>query len=127
MSVAAVSLLAQVIPALLVAGLLGPLFLGFQIEWPERFLYASQIVTVVLAEGVCLYYAVLNEPMPAPWAWVVLLACMYLLLGIVSGVIVWARKTDQERSDLTKTKNKNAKANSRRGRRRGTGRIGDKQ
>lgn len=52
MTVASAALMAQAIPALLVAGLLGPLVLGFKIEWPERFLFASQVISIVAAEAV---------------------------------------------------------------------------
>ncbi|MET3370646.1 UNVERIFIED_CONTAM: hypothetical protein ABIE34_003923 [Jeotgalibacillus campisalis] len=98
------SLMAQVIPALLVAGLLGPLLLGFRVEWPERFYFASQVIVVVIAEGACLYYSVKNEDMNPIWAALVGLATFHLLSGIVFSVLVWARKTDKEKAQLAESR-----------------------
>lgn len=109
MTPASASLLAQVIPALLVAGLLGPLFLGFRVQWPERFYFASQVITVVIAEGACLYYSVSNEAMPNVWAGLVGVATLHLLSGIVFTVLVWARKTDEEKAELAKSRAANPK------------------
>lgn len=109
MTPASASLMAQVIPALLVAGLLGPLLLGFSVHWPERFYFASQVITVVIAEGACLYYSVSNEVMPNVWAGLVGLASLHLLFGIVFTVLVWARKTDKEKAELVKSRATNPK------------------
>lgn len=114
MTVAAAVLLAQVIPALLVAGLLGPLILGFRMQQPERFFFASQVITVVIAEAACLYYAALNEPMPPVWAAMVILACTYLLMGIIFTVSVWAKRTEAERSEEIKAKSEKAQRRKRR-------------
>jgi hypothetical protein len=96
--------MAQVIPALLVAGLLGPLFLGFRVEWPERFYFASQVIIVVIAEGACLYYSVSNEDMPKIGAGLVGLATLHLLSGIAFTVLVWARKTEKEKAELAESR-----------------------
>lgn len=104
MTAASAGLMAQVIPALLVAGLLGPLLLGFEVQWPERFLYATQVIFVVAAEAACLYYAVYEQAVPELVVSLIQLAVMYLLLGIVSSVIVWARKSPREKADLAASK-----------------------
>jgi hypothetical protein len=50
---------------LLVVGLLGPLFLDWKLAQPERIYFASQTLSVLLAEGVLRYSVINDEPLPA--------------------------------------------------------------
>ncbi|MFJ4210723.1 hypothetical protein ACIPY2_19885 [Paenarthrobacter sp. NPDC089675] len=77
-------------------------------QQPERFYFATQVTTVVIAEAACLYYAVLNEPMPPVWSAIVVLACMYLLIGIIFTVAAWAKRTEAEKSEEIRAKEEKA-------------------
>lgn len=99
MSFNAATTFAVVLPALLVIGLLGPLLAGWKIERPERGFFASQTVFVVIAEGILLYYIAAGKAVPAGIMIPILFAVLYALLGIVFFVLVWAKRTPEERAE----------------------------
>ena len=100
MTVAAAATFAQVIPALLVAGLLGPLLLsGFKVQYPERGLFASYVTGALIAEAVCLWSVGTDSPLPTGMRYVVFLGTGFTVFGILIFVGVYARKTAAEKSE----------------------------
>ncbi|PPG81739.1 hypothetical protein C5C52_07930 [Rathayibacter sp. AY1E5] len=97
MSFEAAVAMAQILPALLVAGVLGPMLLGWGIESPERFYFAGQTVIVAMVEGVLIWYIMRDEPLPEAGMVFVGTAAVAALSGIVFVAIQWARRTREER------------------------------
>lgn len=96
--------LAQVIPALLVAGILGPLLSAYRADSTDRKVMASYVGVAVLAEAICLFGAVFEVPIQ-PWAvLIVLAALLYSLLGIMTYPLHWARRTDEEQKLLAEAR-----------------------
>ena len=98
------AILAQVLPALLVAGLLGPLLSGTKLDLGSRRYFASEIAITVVAEAICLVSVISKEPISTPGTFVVLLATFYSLLGIVTYPIIWAQPTKEERESADAVK-----------------------
>ncbi|SMH30648.1 hypothetical protein SAMN06295885_0451 [Rathayibacter oskolensis] len=114
MSFEATVAIAQILPALLVAGVLGPILLGWRIEPPERFLFATQTVIVTAVEGVLIWFIMEDEPLPEGFTGFVWMAVMVTLLGVVFVAIAWARRSGAERQHEERLRT----ARKRRGRRR---------
>lgn len=91
------AIMAQVLPALLVAGLIGPLIGGTKIELSSRRFFAWAIAVTVIAEGICLISVISGKPIPTLGTVVVLLATLYALLGILTYPIRWASRTSEEK------------------------------
>jgi len=100
-TVSAASVVAQVLPALLVVGLLGPLLLGWKIEPPERIYFASHTLSVLLAE-VLLYCIIRDQPLSDGLSGLVQAAVLYSLIGIAVLVLAWAKSTSAERAEADK-------------------------
>lgn len=110
MSLSAATTLAQVFPALLVVGLLGPLLAGWKVEWPERGYFASQTLLVISVEGLLLYFVIHDQPVPAGVAVFAQLAILYSLIGIAVFALAWAKKTPDERAELRAAKQRKVEA-----------------
>ncbi|GAA4385569.1 hypothetical protein [Agromyces bauzanensis] len=97
MSLASASTIAQILPALLVVGLLGPIFLGWKMQSPERLYFASQTTLALLSEAILLWFIVRDEDVPAGLSTFVQGSLFLSLIGILVVVWAWARSRPSER------------------------------
>jgi hypothetical protein len=79
--------------------------LRIKIQWPERFLFASQVIPHRrTGGGVGLYYVIKNEDVSDFWTSLITLAITYQLRGTIYSVIAWGRRTDDETAALAAAK-----------------------
>lgn len=97
MSLQAATTYAQVLPALLAIGLLVPIFAKIPVEYPERFLFATQTIAVAGSEYVLLYYIARDAAVPHMWSQLVSVAMLWAIVAIGGWAFVWARKSPVEK------------------------------
>lgn len=98
MSIESARTMAQVLPALLVAGLLVPILIRADYwPWPERGWIRGQVLTVGIVELALIYYVVNDEEVPSIWAGLSWVAAMYSVSAVVLVAAVWAKKSEAER------------------------------
>lgn len=102
MTVEAAAVIAQVLPALLVIGLLVPLLSGMSMQWPERGFFRNNVILVLVVEAICLWSVLNDKPLYENLIYLFYFAILYSLGGIWLVVSVWARRSKTENEELGK-------------------------
>jgi hypothetical protein len=97
MSLASASTIAQTLPALLVAGFLAPVFLGWKMAYPERYYFASQTTLAIFSEGILLWFIVRDQDVPQGLTVIIESSLFLSLLAIAVVVWVWGFSRRAER------------------------------
>ncbi|GAA4187082.1 hypothetical protein GCM10022288_11560 [Gryllotalpicola kribbensis] len=97
MSAHAAEILAAVLPALLIAGLLSPQFADYGKSRMVRWIGFAYVILVVAAEAVCLFSVVAEIPLGSVLSKIVFAGTFAALVGIALAAFFWAasqRKAD---------------------------------
>jgi hypothetical protein len=108
MSLASTSAMAGILPTLLIAGLIGPVFGTAQIPRPERLLFAFQVLWVIFAEALCLWAIAHDQPLWQGFQGVVWFAAFSALLAILIYPIQWLRRTEEDTAAIAAARVKRA-------------------
>lgn len=98
-STQAVGTLAQVLPALLIAGLLGPVLAQKDMPRGDRVIYLVWVVPAVVAEGVLLLHVAMDLEMSGWWLWLMATAFLLAALALLRAPLTWAARTPTENRD----------------------------
>ena len=106
MTVEAAATLAQVLPALLAAGILVPLLSEKRTDWKDRTLFKQLAFFILFVEGLCIWSVMVDVPLPWYFSFIVGAAVLYSLFSIFMIFSDWAKKTDEEKEEDESAKKK---------------------